>query len=233
MSPEPHADPHEAESRGARSGASRERLRRCVSVAVALVGVGVLTAACGGGSASSRIASIGSVTTTVPTGSATPSLSSVDEAKEQKLAYAQCMRSHGDSGFPDPGVANNASEAVNAGAVLSAPGYASANKTCDHLLPNDGGSPTAAETQQELQPALRYVQCMRKPRLPEYGGPNCRGRQPASLPAGGRGQGLPHLPGRDSGVPAAACQYRGRNASRRWRPLTSPTRNRSSRSSRP
>jgi len=67
--------------------AGRDRNRRAGAgiLAMAFAGIAVLIAACG----ASRPAGAG------PEGGQPP--------YQQALAYAQCMRSHGDPGFPPPG----------------------------------------------------------------------------------------------------------------------------------
>ena len=111
-------------------------------------GIALLAAACGGGSAP-----------------AAAGLTSYQKA----VAYAQCMRSHGVPGFPDPDSKGNF---IIKGPEIggSAQQNASADKACRHLLPN-GGQMTAAQQQKALSQALKFVACMRSHGLPDMPDP--------------------------------------------------------------
>ena len=80
---------------------------------VILAGAALLVAACGGGSS--------------PT-------SAAQAAYQKMLAYSQCMRAHGEPGFPDPQangnlLINGPQDHLN-GAMMN-----SADKACQHLMP--------------------------------------------------------------------------------------------------
>lgn len=92
--------------------------RSCL-VAVALVGSGVLAAACGGGPSPSS-------------GSASAKVASY----QQDLAYAHCMQAHGLTSFPDP----KPGASFNVHGPVGKPNspVARANAACEHLL--SGGS---------------------------------------------------------------------------------------------
>jgi len=64
------------------------------------------------------------------------------EAKAQGLKFAQCMRAHGISDFPDPNSQGNFQIQANAGSGLDPhnPRFQAANKACEHDLPGKGGS---------------------------------------------------------------------------------------------
>jgi hypothetical protein len=131
---------------------------------VALVGVGLLVAACGDGSSSPGVAATGGSTT-----------SNYKDA----VAYAQCMRTHGVPNMPDPtstgqfiggpGTLNGVS-----GVNQNSPQFASANKACEHLLPN-GGQITPSEQQKGLAKLLKYAQCLRTHGVPNMPDPTTSG----------------------------------------------------------
>ncbi len=90
------------------------------------------------------------------------------------LAYAGCMRSHGDPSFPDPELVNTAHEhgiTIGQGADESSAQYVSANKTCKHLLPNNGNGPTQGQLQRMMAQALKYTDCMRSHGVPNFPDP--------------------------------------------------------------
>jgi hypothetical protein len=79
-------------------------------------------------------------------------------AYQRELAYAVCMRGHGDPGFPDP-QSNGlfAATKANRGA-LAGPRFASANRACAHL---EGPGLTPAQQERQTAELLRLAACMR------------------------------------------------------------------------
>jgi hypothetical protein len=146
------------------------RTRRAALLVAALAGVTFGLSACGG-SPSSGVVNLGSMTTTSQTSSSRTAGSGGSTASKYKaaLAYVDCMRSHGVSNFPDPtsdGQINvNFASGGKDGAPMSSgidrmsPQYISADRTCRQLLP--GGVPTIAQNQQALAEELKFAQCMR------------------------------------------------------------------------
>jgi hypothetical protein len=154
--------------------------RRLAVVVLVLVGVGLLSAACGG-SPSSGIASIGSTTIAAPASSAAAEGGGSTTAKVRAaLAYVACMRSHGLSNFPEPSSTGQINvdfahggkdgSPTSAGIDRMSPQYISADDTCRHLLP--GGVPTAAQNQQTIAKGLKFAQCMRSHGVLNYPDPN-------------------------------------------------------------
>ena len=90
-------------------------------------------------------------------------------AYQKSLAYAQCMRAHGEPGYPDP--ASNGGFIIDGkkdhldGSLMQ-----SANKTCQHLLPKSAPL-TAAQQRQLTNQALKFVACMRSHGLPTFPDP--------------------------------------------------------------
>ena len=123
-------------------------LRRSAVLAVVMAAIGLLAAACGGGGSSALAGTA---------------------AYQKALAYAQCMRAHGEPSFPDPSsnggfIIDGKKDHLN-GALMN-----SANKTCQHLLPKSPPM-TAAQQRQVTAQALRYVACMRTHGIPDMPDP--------------------------------------------------------------
>jgi predicted amidohydrolase YtcJ len=119
-----------------------------MALAAALAGTALLAAACGGG--------------------AKP-VSAALTNYQKALAYSQCMRAHGEPGFPDPQpngnlLINGQKDHLN-GALMN-----SANKACQHLMPK-GRPMTAAQQQKLTAEALKFVACMRAHGLPTFQDP--------------------------------------------------------------
>src|SRR5262249_25699311 len=117
-------------------------LRRSGVMAVVMVAVGLLAAACGGGGGSAALAGT--------------------SAYQKALAYAQCMRAHGEPSYPDPTsnggfIIDGQRDHLN-GALMN-----SANKTCQHLLPKSTPM-TAAQQRRGTRQAPEDCACLRRHR---------------------------------------------------------------------
>ena len=152
---------------GGRGRRGRSRLRRAGLLAAALAGLAVLAAACGGGS----------------------SATAGDTAYQKMLAYSQCMRSHGEPGFPDPQSNGNLlidgkKDHLN-GALMG-----SASKACQHLMPKSAPL-TAAQQRQLASQALRFAGCMRSHGLPTFPDPTVNSQGVSIRGPAGVGPGSP------------------------------------------
>ena len=119
-------------------------------LAAVAAGMALLAAACGGSSGGSIAAG--------------------STAYEKALAYSQCMRAHGEPGFPDPDSKGNLlidgqKDHLAGGSIM-----ARANKACQHLMPQ-GAPLTPAQQRQFTAEALRFVACMRSHGLPGFPDP--------------------------------------------------------------
>ena len=138
------------EHRNDGTGSGRGRLRagplRAGVRTVAAAAITLLATACGGGG---------------------PSVAGGSTPYQQALAYAQCMRSHGEPGFPDPDSQGLFSDLgpVN----MHPPQYLSANQACGHLLP--AYTVTPAQRQRDLSRALKFSACMRAHGILSYRDP--------------------------------------------------------------
>jgi hypothetical protein len=130
----------------------------------ALCSVAIASAVITGGCTSSAgpaVASLGSTTTTLA-GSAVgeggdPNL---QQAYQAQLAYAQCMRTHGEPGFPDPTLSAHAVSFGSGHIDQHTQAYESAATTCKRLVPQ-GGPPSPAQIQAAIAALLKNAKCMR------------------------------------------------------------------------
>ena len=88
---------------------------------------------------------------------------------QKALAYSQCMRAHGEPGFPDPQpngdlLIDGPKDHLN-GALMN-----SAGKACQHLMPKSAPL-TAAQQQKLVARTLKFVACMRAHGLPTFPDP--------------------------------------------------------------
>ena len=141
-------------------------LRRAGALAV-VAAVAVLATACG------VHVSFGDGSAPASTGSA----STGSATFRANLAFAQCMRSHGVPNFPEP---TSSSESFNVsghlnGTALPGPLGRAAN-ACRHLLPRGSVTTNTGQvTQQQLNLALKVVQCLRTHGAPNFPDPTVVG----------------------------------------------------------
>jgi hypothetical protein len=142
--------------------------------------LGLFATACGGGSHSAGVAHIGS-TTTASTSLAGPSVTSVSELQSAQLAFAECMRSRGIPGYPDPGTqgAVPASKAAASGELdFNSPQFQSALRECRKLLPS-GAPASPAQQAAVTAKAVTFAHCMRAHGVPGF-------PTPGLTPGGGK-----------------------------------------------
>lgn len=108
---------------------------------------------------------------------------------QQSLAYAQCMRSHGEPTFPDPNSDGNFVFTPNNQVDTGTRVFESASGACKSLRPQGGGL-TAAQAQAGLARLLKYSDCMRSHGLVNFPDPkmvDIGGRRGISLKMSGPG----------------------------------------------
>jgi hypothetical protein len=121
--------------------------------------VSLLTAACGGGASAPKVASLSKTTSTTDNQvvAAAPPSGSTSALVKQAVSYAQCMRKHGEPGFPDPDSAGSFSLAGLASLDRNSHQFQSALKDCQALRP----VPSAQELSQDNTALLKFSTCMR------------------------------------------------------------------------
>jgi hypothetical protein len=138
------------------------RPRRSAALLALVLALGSAAAACGGGSASRGVASIGSRSTTTAVQSDAPRVGSSVISYADRLKHAECMRAHGIPDFPDPNPKGGTLLRGGPGSDLDPgnPRFQAAEKSCQALLPN-GGAPTPREQTQASVELLKFSRCMR------------------------------------------------------------------------
>jgi hypothetical protein len=137
---------------------------------VAMAGLALLAAGCGG-SSRSPVAQLNSTTTSAQQNGA--------------VAFAGCMRSHGVSNWPDPNSSGvfDKSKLTPQQLGASVPRDQASQASCQHLLPSGRSAPSAAQVQQVRAQALRFSACVRSHGVPSFPDPDSSGRiaDPASF----------------------------------------------------
>jgi hypothetical protein len=133
-------------------------------VLVAVVGLSLLAAACGGGSSGAKVAQVGTTNSTNPASSA-----------GNAQAYSACMRSHGVGNFPDPDsngkilVTGGSDKDQLPGVDTNSQQFRAAARACRKLQPD--GSPTAQQQAKTQQATLKFAECMRSHGVPKFPDP--------------------------------------------------------------
>lgn len=186
---------------------ARHRDRGPLLLALPLVGLALLAAACGG-SPGSGVARLASTTTTTATDAATQSSGSTAVSVEPvhldgARAFSRCMRSHGVPAFPDPDSDGGFPALSQQALGVSKQTSLAAQEACGHLLSSGGGPGTPGGRQEKLAFGLKVAQCLRRHGFPDFPDPN------------GSNQGLP--PGLDPNSPQfqaneSRCEKQARQA---------------------
>lgn len=124
---------------------------RTLGIPAVLVGVALVTAACGGSSTSG-----GSPSSTSTGGASSSSVS-------QEVAFARCLRSHGVPSYPDPNA--NGQEPASIKQIAISP---TALRACNSLLPSGN---VAAINQADQREYVKFAQCMRARGVPTFPDP--------------------------------------------------------------
>jgi hypothetical protein len=151
---------------------ARARAGRAVLVVGALLGTGVLAAACGGSTSGPGVASLGQTSAT--TGSSGANSESAPGRENSALAYVNCMRTHGEPDMPDPDFSGghvNIDINASSGVDPKSPRFTAANNACKYLVPK-GGTPGADTiTPADQADYLKAAACMRSHGIPNFPDP--------------------------------------------------------------
>lgn len=119
----------------------------------------------------------------------------------QAVRFANCMRSHGVSHFPDPSANGAFPQEFPPSKLTLSPAYQSAQHACRSLTPNGFDAPTHL-SRSALRAALRFAQCIRAhgaPKFPDLtlNPPSTGGPRIMYITPGGRGPAYVLPPGFD------------------------------------
>jgi hypothetical protein len=149
-----------------RARPQRREFRRASFLAAAGAAVALLAAACGSSSAAA--------------GSAGSAASQGGSNYQQALAFAHCMRSHGEPSYPDPTREANNSVAFKItpadGINTSSGQYQSAHQACQNLLPNGRVGIPQAQFQKTMSALREHSACMRSHGIANFPDPVSNGK---------------------------------------------------------
>lgn len=133
---------------------------------LAAVAVAAVAAGCGGNAPSSASVS----------GAAAGAKGGPGQAAYE---FSACMRHHGVNNFPDPKVkTSGGGTSVIIGinpSISGQPAFKSAQKACQHILPNPGSSGADRNSPARVQALIAFARCLRAHGFPNFPDPNANG----------------------------------------------------------
>ncbi|HSC03263.1 MAG TPA: hypothetical protein VLC49_08090 [Solirubrobacteraceae bacterium] len=102
-----------------------------------------------------------------PSGTATGAANGVSGDKTSDFEFAQCMRTHGVTNFPDPTAGGGIQLPTNLNP--ESPAFRSARLACKQFLPNKGAPPATSAADRAA--ALTLARCMRSHGVPQFPDP--------------------------------------------------------------
>jgi hypothetical protein len=166
----------------ARTPAPPGRWRASTLTAVLAATAAFSIAGCGGSSATTTTTATGAggVRTISPNAAASSGGSPDSPSSQAKtLQFSKCMRTHGVTGFPDPG-SHGQLTIKGTGIDTNSPAFRSASKTCQPLIGGGVGSPSAQRSDLPVAQQLALARCMRAHGVPNFPDPNGSGTAPAA-----------------------------------------------------
>jgi hypothetical protein len=133
-----------------------------LSIAAAAIAATTMIAACGSSSSSSS------------NSDGQPTQAQIQQAQQDAVRFADCMRSHGVPNFPDPTTSpRDFKNAFN----TKSPAFGSALTGCQHLLPGGGPrSRNAPPSQAQIAAELAFARCLRTHGFPRFPDPTSSGQ---------------------------------------------------------
>jgi hypothetical protein len=162
-----------------------------------LAGLALALAGCGG-SSSPGVAHLGSSTTSSNSSGAPGGQSTAPEsssANQQKMvAFARCMRTHGEPEFPEPSEGHiEIHGGPNSSLNPESAQFQAAEKACKSLAP-PRVAPSPAQTAKMQAQALKFSECMRSHGEPNFPDPTFSGHGVSIRIKGGAGGIDPNSP---------------------------------------
>jgi hypothetical protein len=96
---------------------------------------------------------------------------SIGGSYTQDLKFAECLRSNGLPGFPDPGAGGAFHISSSSGVIPGSPQFQAAQKACRKFMPNGGAPPSPAQQARTLDQLLKYSECMRSHGITDFPDP--------------------------------------------------------------
>ena len=157
---------------------ARRRTAASISVVAATVAAALLASGCGSNAPGSAVANLNSTTS-----ASSHSSAATGQGGSSAVAYAHCMRAHGDPSFPDPGSGGRIALSPS---IANSPQFKTANAACQNLLPSGSAGPSGggASPSQMIAAQLKLARCMRAHGFPNFPDPSSNGQLLFKLSSG-------------------------------------------------
>jgi hypothetical protein len=122
------------------------------------------------------IAGCGSNSSSSSTAGGQPTQAQIQQTQQAAVRFADCMRSHGVSNFPDPSIDPRAFKESLDPTTAHSPAFQPALSACQHLLPRGGQqnqSPPPGQAQ--IAAELAFARCLRGHGFPSFPDPSSTG----------------------------------------------------------
>jgi hypothetical protein len=127
--------------------------------------------------AATVITACGSSSSGSSTSGSQPTQAQIEQRQQEAVMFADCMRTHGVSNFPDPSTDPRAFKQSLDPSTAHAPAFRPALSACGHLLPRGGqqsqGSPPSHA---QIAAELAFARCMRGHGFPSFPDPSTTGQ---------------------------------------------------------
>ena len=130
------------------------RLRPLVALGLAGL-IGLITAGCGSSASSKSGTASSTGTASTGTGTASSGANTKLTAQDKAVKFAECIRAHGVSDFPDPDAKNQFEYGVSVSPAV----WKQATTACKDLQPP--GTLSGKRTPKQQSASLRFAQCVR------------------------------------------------------------------------
>jgi hypothetical protein len=136
-----------------------------------------LQAAAAAAAAATVIAGCGSSSSSSSTAGGPPTQAQIQQTQQAVVRFADCMRSHGVSNFPDPSIDPRAFKEALDPATAHSPAFGPAVSACHRLLPRGGqhNNQSPAPTHAQITAELAFARCLRSHGFPSFPDPSSTG----------------------------------------------------------
>ena len=136
-------------------------------MAAAAIAAATVIAACGSSSPS---------TSTTSSAGSPPTQAQVQQMQADAVRFADCMRSHGVSNFPDPTTSPRDFKQALDPTTEHSPAFGPAVSACQHLLPRGGRQSQSPPSQAQMAAELAFARCLRAHGFPNFPDPTTTGQ---------------------------------------------------------